>query len=72
MTNEAKADYVDLVDAWWKTAELFEVTPTTVEAVRTSWHAHVFERILIQCGWSVQEWNDTIASELNKTQKATQ
>ena len=68
MTNEAKADYVDLVDVWWKTAEVFEVGAVAAEPARVNWHASVFERILIQCGWSVQEWNDVNASKQGTSQ----
>lgn len=65
MTTESKAEYVDLVDAWWKTAEVLEARPPT-EDVRVNWHARVFEKILTQCGWSVQEWNETIEAEKTK------
>lgn len=63
MTN--KAEYVDLVDTWWKTADVLDARPPTNEA-RSNWHAVVFERILVQCGWSVQEWNEIIETEKPK------
>jgi len=65
MTNDSKAKYMDLVDTWWKTADVLDARPPANDT-RVSWHAHVFEKILIQCGWSVQEWNETIEIEKAK------
>ena len=68
MNIESKAEYDDLVDAWWKTADALDARPPTEES-RINWHAHVFERILVQCGWSVQEWNEITITMSEKTQK---
>lgn len=63
--QNAKAEFNDLVDAWWKTAAALEAVPPADEQ-RINWHAFVFEKILTQCGWSVQEWNDHIEATKNK------
>ncbi len=60
-----KADYRELVDAWWKTADALEALPGA-ERIRVDWHARMFEGILTQCGWTVQEWNIVVASEKEK------
>lgn len=64
MTDE-KPDFHELVETWWKTAEVLEAVPPCDES-RTSWHAHVFERILKQCGWTVQEWNEAVDLQKKK------
>jgi len=65
MLNAVKADFSELADTWWKTATALEALPGA-EQVRVDWHAHVFEKILVQCGWTVQEWNEVVASKKNK------
>lgn len=54
-----KPEYNELVDAWWKTAEVLDAMPGCDES-RKSWHANVFEKILTSCGWTVQEWNEAV------------
>ena len=66
MSNAARAKYGDLVDAWWETAKALEAMPGA-DAVRVNWHAKIFERILAQCGWTVEEWNVSVATEKNTT-----
>lgn len=65
MLNAARAEYKDLVDAWWATAAVLEAMPPADES-KVNWHAHIFGKILAQCGWTVEEWNDHIAAEKNK------
>lgn len=55
-----KADIHELIDIWWKTAEIMDAMPATASQELKNWHAYVFEKILIQCGWSVTEWNNTV------------
>ena len=59
-----KADYDDLADAWWKTAKCMKAIPQeeTSEAIRV-WHSTVFEKILIQCGWTIEEWNQIVSEK---------
>jgi hypothetical protein len=57
-----KAQLNDLVDTWWKTSEIMNVSNEAPQEL-VSWHAYVFERILIQCGWNSEEWNKAVAPE---------
>jgi hypothetical protein len=63
-----KTDFSELVEAWWKTAEALNALPGC-EPSRTSWHAHVFERILIMCGWTTEEWNEAVDLEREQNLK---
>ncbi len=60
-----KPDFHELVETWWKTAEALEAMPGS-DPGRVTWHAHVFERILKQCGWTVMEWNETVDLQKKK------
>jgi hypothetical protein len=64
-----KADYDELADAWWKTAKCMNAVPSeeTSEAIRV-WHSTVFEKILIQCGWTIEEWNQIVSEKTNKNE----
>lgn len=59
-----KANYDDLADAWWKTAHCMKAVPSdeTSEAMKI-WHSVVFEKILIQCGWTIEEWNQIVSEK---------
>lgn len=63
--NIQKPEFIELVETWWATAEALEAMPGC-EPSRSSWHAHVFERILEQCGWSVSEWNEAVDLQKRK------
>lgn len=65
MMFDEKPEYHELVDAWWKTAEVLDALPGC-DPNRSVWHAHVFERILDQCGWTVQEWNAAVDLQKQK------
>jgi hypothetical protein len=65
MDENAKPEFHVLVETWWSTAEALEAMPGC-EPPRASWHAHVFERILEQCGWTVQEWNEAVDLQKKK------
>lgn len=60
-----KPEFHELVDTWWKTAEILEAMPGC-EKARTDWHASVFERILSQVGWSTEEWNVAVEQQKRK------
>lgn len=60
---DGKAEFHELVDTWWKTAEALEAMPGACEPGRKDWHAWVFERILDYCGWTTQEWNDAVEAQ---------
>lgn len=60
---EPKAELADLVETWWSTARVMEAMPGKCSAERSSWHAHTFEKILTQCGWTTTEWNEAIDQE---------
>lgn len=60
LTSMGKAKLNDLIDTWWKTAEAMEARPGECSPERSAWHASVFESVLIQCGWSVSEWNEAV------------
>jgi hypothetical protein len=55
-----KAELTDLIDVWWKTADIMEASSASASQERKSWHAHIFEKILIQCGWTIEEWNEAM------------
>lgn len=57
-----KAQLNDLIDTWWKTTEIMDVTNNSPQE-RINWHAYVFERILMQCGWTSEEWNKAVVPE---------
>jgi hypothetical protein len=63
--NVGKPEYFELVDTWWKTAEALDALPGCKKS-KMDWHAHVFERILDQCGWSVKEWNEAVSLQKQK------
>jgi hypothetical protein len=54
-----KANLDDLIDTWWKTAEVMGISSDEWVA-KKEWHAHVFETILRYCGWTVSEWNEAM------------
>lgn len=57
----SEVKYEDLVDTWWKTAAAMNVTKDeSCPAWLRGWHTAVFERILQQCGWSVERWNRAV------------
>ncbi len=63
----SEVTYEDLVDAWWKTADAMNVTKDdSCPKWLRSWHTSVFERILQQCGWTVERWNHAVESINNK------
>lgn len=62
MATDCKAAYKDLVDAWWKIAEAMDAMPPATEA-RSQWVSNVFGRLLDQCGWTIDEWNEAVDTE---------
>lgn len=60
-----KPEFHELVETWWRTAEVMEAMPGS-EETRINWHAHVFERILVSCGWTTEEWNDAVDLQKQK------
>jgi hypothetical protein len=62
---ENKADYLELVDAWWKSAEALEALPGAAD-YRVDWHSRIFETVLRHCGWTVEEWNNVVEAEKAK------
>ena len=65
MMSNDKPEFHELVETWWATAEALEALPGCPPS-RTDWHAHVFERILEQCGWTVKEWNEAVDLQKQK------
>ncbi len=57
----------DLIDVYWKTADALDADSD--DGPRHEWHLQVFEKILIHCGWTVDEWNTEM--DLLKTKEDT-
>jgi hypothetical protein len=53
-----RAEYADLVGLWWDLVELYEITDHE-NRVGGKWDQHdvLFTKTLIQCGWTLEEWN---------------
>ena len=62
MSKVAKADYKDLIDVWWETARVLEALPGA-DDTHVGWHSSIFEKILVQCGWTVEEWNEAVETD---------
>lgn len=57
-----KATLEDLIDVWWKTADIMGAS-SQEDPTKCAWHSHVFDNILIHCGWTVDEWNEALEIE---------
>lgn len=55
-----RADFDELVDAWWKTARAMDAMPGDCSDKRRDWHAWNFEKVLTSNGWTTAEWNEAV------------
>jgi len=59
---EPRAKLEDLIDAWWALSEAMRVDPGKPNRSLSEWHGAVFTKVLTQCGWTVGEWNQAVAT----------